>query len=279
MSYEFFRIEVDKGIAVVTFSRPPVNALSYGAYRELAAVGEALENDERVKVVVFTAPPDARAWIGGADLNDFLDLDYDSRLKRYEVVNAATKRFSTLSRPVIGAINSHGVGAGMTFAAAQCDIRVVSDEAFFSMPQVDRGLTAGGGVYYTRLNMPAGKVREIIFTGRRFYATELKDTGFCDYLLPRAQVLPKAMEIAELIAGKSLAALKAIKLCANAVQDLSYEDAMKLTQEQTARLTAGADAKEGIRAFLEKRQPTYADNGPGAGGSARIASGAEPSSK
>jgi enoyl-CoA hydratase/carnithine racemase len=121
------------------------------------------------------------------------------------------------------------------------------------------GLTAGGGAYFTRLNMPVGKVREIIFTGRRFYAHELRDTGLCDYILPRDQVLGKSLEIAEVIAGKSFAALQAVKRCANAVLDLSFADAMKLTQEQTAHLTAGPDSKEGIKAFLEKRDPTYAD--------------------
>ena len=257
-TYEFFKADIDKGIALVTFSRPKVNALSYDAYVEMAAIAQELEHDAAVKVVVFTAPADARAWIGGADLHDFLVLDHDSRLKRYEVVNAATRSFSNFSRPVIGAINGHAVGAGMTFAATQCDIRVVSEEAFFSMPQIDRGLTAGGGAYFTRINMPAGKVRELIFTGRRFTAHELKDTGLCDYLLPRDAVVTKALEIAELIAAKSFSALQAVKKCANAVQDMNFADAMKFTQAETARLTAGPDSKEGIKAFLEKREPGYA---------------------
>ena len=256
-TYEFFKAEIDKGIALLTFSRPKVNAFSYAVYQEMASLAGDLEVNSAVKVVVFTAPSDARAWIGGADLNDFLTLDHDSRLKRYEVVNAATRGFANFSRPVIGAINSHAVGAGMTFAASQCDIRVVSEDAFFSMPQIDRGLTAGGGAYFTRINMPAGKVREIIFTGRRFPATELKDTGLCDYLLPRDQVVPKSLEIAELIAAKSFTALQAVKRCANAVQDMTFADAMKFTQEEAARLTAGPDSKEGIKAFLEKRDPAY----------------------
>lgn len=259
-AYDFFKTEIDKGIALVTFSRPKVNALSYAAYEEMAAVAQELESNAQVKVIVFTAPRDARAWIGGADLNDFRELNYASRMKRYETVNAATRSFSAFSRPVIGAINSHAVGAGMSFAATQCDIRVVSDEAFFSMPQIDRGLTAGGGAYFNRVNMPMGKVREVIFTGRRFSALELKEVGFCDYVLPRGEVVEKSLEIATLIAGKSFAALQAVKQCANAVVDMSFADAMEYTQERTAQLTDDADSKEGINAFLERRDPRYAED-------------------
>lgn len=255
--FEFFRIEVDRHVALVTFDRPPVNAFSYAVYEEMLRLVEHIEAYEDTRVVVFTAPAGARAWIGGADLKDFLDLTYESRLKRYELVNRATDRFFHLSRPVIAAINSHAIGAGMTFAS-QCDIRVASEAAFFSMPEVDRGLTSGGGAPFFRLNMPVGKIREIILTGRRFLAHELQDTGFFNYILPPADVLPKAMEIAAIIAGKSLPALQATKLCANAIENLSFAEGRALSQEYSARLTSGLDAKEGIRAFLEKRAPGYA---------------------
>lgn len=100
----------------------------------------------------------------------------------------------------------------------------------------------------------------MIFTGRRFTADELRDTGFFNYVVARDQVMPKSMEIAEIIARKSLPAVKATKEISVACESLGWEEGYRLGQERSARLTAGRDSKEGIKAFLEKREPAYTDN-------------------
>jgi len=253
---EFFRIEQEQGIALVTFERPPVNAMSYDAYRELIELADTVESSEEIKVVVLAGSPKSRAWVGGADLQDFVTLDHDTRLARYELINRSLPRLYNLERPVIAAITGHAVGVGMSMAAI-CDIRVASSVARFAKPEIDRGVVASGGIQLTRLALPAGKVREMIYTGRKFSAEELRDTGFFNYIVEPAEVLPKAMEIAALIAQKSLPALKANKVCNNAVEGMPWQEGYKLTQEFSARLTAGEDAKEGIRAFLERRNASY----------------------
>lgn len=265
---EFFSVSVSDRIARVIFDRPPVNAFSYAVYEQIERLAERLDRDDEVRVVVFGAPPGARAWIGGADLNDFVALDYDSRIARYTLVNRATDRFRALSKPVIAAMDSHAVGAGMTFAAI-CDIRVAAESVFCSMPEIDRGLTSGGGAPFLRLGMPNGMVRELIFTGRRFFAPELHACGFIDHVTPPGGASDKAMDIARLVATKSLPALQATKLCANAVEGLDDLEGRALSQEHSARLTAGLDAKEGIRAFLERRDPRYAHTATPAGGPPR----------
>jgi enoyl-CoA hydratase/carnithine racemase len=259
-SLRFFRMETDqRGITVVTFDRPPVNAVSFDVYPEIRAVAEAIEATDDIRVVVLTAPLSARAWCGGADVRDFLPLDHESRMARYAMINECLPRFYNLDRPVIGAINSHAVGVGLVLAAF-CDLRVAAKDAFFACPEIDRGVLAGGGSFFTRLNMPAGRIREMIYTGRRFMAEEMQEnTGFFNYIVPKDQVMPKAMELAAVIAGKSLAALKANKLCNNASESMSWTEAYKLSQAKSADLTITRDAKEGIRAFLEKRQPKYTD--------------------
>ncbi len=256
---KFFKIETDRrGITVVIFDRPPVNAVSFEVYPEIRELADAIEATDETRVVVFTSPPGSRAWCGGADVRDFLPLDYDSRMARYALINECLPRFYNLNRPVIGAINSHALGVGLVLAAF-CDIRVASQEAFFACPEIDRGVLAGGGSFFTRLNMPIGRIREMIYTGRRFMAEELRDTGFFNYIVPKDQVMPKALELAEVIAKKSLPALKANKLCNNASESMSWVEAYKLSQAESAKLTITADAKEGIRAFLEKRAPRYGD--------------------
>jgi enoyl-CoA hydratase/carnithine racemase len=179
-------------------------------------------------------------------------------MERYKLINECMPRFYNLNRPVIAAINSHSVGVGLVLASF-CDIRVAAKDAFFACPEVDRGVLAGGGAFLSRIGVPPGKIREMMYTGTRFTAEELRDTGMFNYVVPKDQVLPKALEIARIIAGKSLPALKANKVCTNETESMSWTDAYKLTQEHSAKLTITKDAKEGIRAFLEKRKPVYTD--------------------
>jgi enoyl-CoA hydratase/carnithine racemase len=256
---KFFSISTDTdGISLVTFDRPPVNALSYDVYREIRELAQTIEASDETRVVILTAPDGARAWCGGADLGDVLPLDHESRLERYALINECIPAFYNLDRPVIAALNAPAVGVGVVLASF-CDIRVAADDVFFASPEIDRGVLAGGGAFYARLNLPQGLIREITYTGRRFTSAEMKDTGFLNYVLPKAEVMPKAMEIARLIAAKSLPALKETKKANNHAEGMDWQSAYKATNTTSADLTVTKDAKEGIRAFLSARPPEYSD--------------------
>jgi enoyl-CoA hydratase/carnithine racemase len=256
----FFTLETDAdGVTVITFDRPPVNAFSREAYEDICDLVDIIQADDTTRVAVLTSPHGARAWGGGADLNDFVGLDYESRLKRYELVNKTFERFFHLDRPIIAAVNNHAIGAGFVLSTL-CDVRVASNEAFFSLPEIDRGVLANGGGFFFRLRMPQGFIREMILTGRRFMAEELRYANVFNYILPKDEVLPKALEIARLMAKKSLPALKANKAAVNIGETQTYWlETYTMTQKTSATLTAGADAKEGVKAFLEKRNPVYVD--------------------
>jgi enoyl-CoA hydratase len=254
-----FRGRVDsRGIASVVFSHPPVNAFSIEVYEAIGRLADAIGASDNVRVVVLSAPPDARAWCGGADLNDFVGITPEGRKERYEFINRTLPRLYELDRPVIAAINGSAVGIGVILAAS-CDIRVASDTAFFACPEIDYGLVAGGAGLFAWLKMPEGRVREMLYTGRRFSAAELSDTGFFNYVVPRDEVVPKAIEIAGLIAQKSLPAIKARKATSNALEGLSWYDAYLLSQRASASLASGEDGQEGVRAFLERREPRFRD--------------------
>lgn len=256
---KFFTLETDSdGITTVTFDRPPVNAVSFEVYPEIKALAEIIDSSSETRVVVITAPANARAWCGGADLNDFLPLGFESRLERYRLVEDCLPRLYNINRPVIAALNMHAIGVGFVMATF-CDIRVASEEAFFAVPEIDRGVMAAGGAFFTRINMPAGKVREMVLTGRRFTAQELRETGVFNYVVPKADVLPKAMEIARIIAKKSLPALKFNKTTMNLAETMPWQSAYSMTVPISAHLTSQPDSKEGIQSFLEKREPHYAE--------------------
>ncbi len=260
MALKFFKAETDeRGITLVTFDRPPVNAVSYEVYPEIKELFTTLQASDETRVVVWTSPPNSKAWVGGAELKDFLPLDHDTRLERYAMINDCMPPLANFDRPIIGAINGHSIGVGMLLAT-YCDLRVTAENCFFASPEIDRGVVAAGGGFYLRVGMPSAKLREMIYTGRRFMASELRDTGFFNYIVPQKEdVLPKAMAIAEMIASKSLPGLRANKICNNAAETMNSEDAYKLAQQYSAKLTAGPDSKEGIKAFLEKRHATYQD--------------------
>ncbi len=247
---EFFSVEVEAGVATLTFRRPPVNAFSYGVYSELTEAITRIEQSDDISVVILAGAPESRAWIGGADLKDLQALDADTRRKRYALINQCLPRLYHLAKPVIAAINGHAVGVGVSVAAL-CDIRVASRAAFFARPEIDWGIVASGGVQVTRLNLPIGLVREMIYTGRRFSADELQPSGFFNYVVEPEEVLPKSKEIAAQICGKDRLALGANKLCNNAVEGMTWEEGYRLTQEVAARLLDANASLDSIRQFIE----------------------------
>lgn len=248
----------ENGVATVVFDRPPVNAMSLSVYLDLGRLVDRVQAGTDIRVVVLTAPADARAWCGGADLNDFVGIDPAGRKERYDFINAQLPRFYGLERPVIAAINAHAVGIGVILAGL-CDMRITADDALFSCPEIDYGLVAGGAGLFAHLNMPDAKVREMLFTGARFTANDLGGTGFFNYVVPRKLVLPRAIELADVIAAKSLPALRARKVASSRLEGLSWKDAYLDAQSHSARLTEGNDGAEGVNAFLEGRTPTYRD--------------------
>ena len=255
----FFEVTVqDNGVAVAVFSRPPVNSVSLAVYEDIGSLVEFINASANIRVVVLAAPPASRAWCGGADLKDFVGMDSARRKERYAFINERLPGFGRLERPVIAAINGHAIGIGMILAGL-CDLRIAADNALFACPEIDYGLVAGGGGLFAFLKMPEAKIREMLFTGRKFSARELEPSGFFNYVLPREEVLPKALELAAQIATKSLPAVRARKIASVALEGRTWMEAYLDAQALSGRLVAGEDSGEGVRAFLEHRKPRFLD--------------------
>ena len=254
-----FSLDVDgDGVAIATFSRPPVNAVSIEVYEALGRLADRVETDPVIRVLVWTAPETARAWCGGADLHDFVGIDVEGRKQRYEFINAVLPRFYRLERPVIAAINGAAIGVGMILAAL-CDMRIAAEDAAFACPEIDYGLVAGGAALFAHLNMPEALVREMLFTGRRFTARELAPSGFFNAVVPRCEVLPRALDLARTIAAKSLPAIRARNIASTRLGQMNWTEAYLDAQSLSADLTALDDGGEGVSAFLERRAPEFRD--------------------
>jgi enoyl-CoA hydratase/carnithine racemase len=246
------------GVARIVFSRPPVNAVSISVYEDLGRLCDAIEAETSIRVAVLTALEDARAWCGGADLNDFVGMTPERRKERYAFINSRVPRLGTLERPLIAAINGATIGVGVILAGL-CDLRVAAEDATFACPEIDYGLVGGGSGLLAHLNVPQAKIREMYLTGARFSARALEPTGFFNYVLPRDQVEAKAMELARAIAAKSLPAIRARKVASVAEAGQAWIDAYLDCQALSAELVAGHDSAEGVRAFLEGRAARYSE--------------------
>lgn len=137
------------------------------------------------------------------------------------------------------------------------DIVVAAETAFFSMPEVDRSLTGGAGAYLMRLQLPVPFIREMILTGRKVDAGELHRLGFVNHVVPKEKVLAKALQIADAIAQKSAAAVRAIKQSANLMDGVGWDEGRAAAHKLSEGLVDGPDYKEAISAFLEKRKPSF----------------------
>lgn len=260
MSMEYLRIDTrPNGVLLATLDRPPVNAVSIEVYEDLGRLVDQVEASADVRVVVLAAPPETRAWCGGADLNDFVGMDSARRRERYAFVNAVLPRLAALDRPTIAAVNAPAIGVGMILAGL-CDLRIAADTATFACPEIDFGLVGGGAGLFNYLNLPQALVREMLFTGQRYDAQSMQAAGFLNHVVPRADVLDSAFDLADRIAAKSLPALRARKQVLVEIEKMGWLDSYLHAQVASATLVAGHDGHEGVRAFLEDRDAQLSDD-------------------
>ena len=188
---------------------------------------------------------------GGADLHDFKGMTEARRKERYGYINAQLPRFHDIDRPVIAAIRGATIGIGVMLAAL-CDLRVASEDARFACPEVDYGLIAGSAGLLATLGMPQAKLREIYYTGRAFTARELEPTGFFNYVLPRAAVLPMALDLAGAIAAKRLPVLRQRKRASLALEGSGWIDSYLEAQAMSASLVENPENEAAVRAALDR---------------------------
>ena len=239
----------EDGVAIATFSRPPVNAVSLTVYEDIGRFADFVSQEDDIRAIVITAPEGSRAWCGGADLHEFKGMTSERRKERYHFINEQLPRFHGIDRPMIAAIRGATIGVGVMLAA-MCDMRVAAEDAKFACPEVDYGLIGGSAGLLAMLRMPEAKVREMLYTGRAFSARELEPTGFFNYVVPAAAVLPLAVDLAEQIAGKNMPVLRLRKLASQALEGSEWMDTYLEAQEMSAALVEDPKSEAAVLAAL-----------------------------
>jgi enoyl-CoA hydratase/carnithine racemase len=205
-------VEVQGGLAILSLNRPAVlNALDDATYHALDATLAELEQREDVRVLVLTGRGE-RAFSAGADLRYMRALDGDTRQEFILLTYRVTNRLAYFPRPSVAAVRGYALGGGFELAMA-CDLRVASADAQFGLPEITLGSVPGsGGVQRLPLLVGPTRAKELIFTGRRLLAEEALAWGLVNRVVPPAQVLSEACELARTVAEHNPVAVEYAKM-------------------------------------------------------------------
>ncbi|MGF7122409.1 MULTISPECIES: enoyl-CoA hydratase/isomerase family protein [unclassified Rhodococcus (in: high G+C Gram-positive bacteria)] len=251
-------VEIVDGVAVLTLDRPQQrNAFTGAMGRTLGDLYRALDADDDVRVLVLTGTPPA--FCAGADLTAGTDTFAAPTHDGFSASPVNPPAFD-LRKPVIAAVNGHAIGIGLTLAM-QADIRIVADDAKYAIPQVRRGVVPDAMSHWT-VPRAAGMAAaaEILLTGRTFDGPEAVRLGIASRSLPADEVLPAALAMARDIAtnvAPMSAALSKRLLWDTARYGFSPERVAEFETELHHRVMGSADASEGVRAFLDRRDPDW----------------------
>jgi enoyl-CoA hydratase/carnithine racemase len=256
--YETISVARQDRVAVITLNRPDaMNAISMLMRRELREALDALRHDPEIGAAVLTgAGP--KSFSAGMDLREFAKLNADmpiTEMKRFRWEH--NEGIAAFDKPIIAAVNGLAIGGGVELALL-CDLVFAGQGATFAFGEVKRGLMPGNGGTQ-RLSRRIGKPRalEMILTGRTVDAAEALAIGLVEYIVPDAELLDRATALAMQMAANAPVAVRTAK---NAVQrgaEMTLEDGLRLEQDLAAFLYTTDDAKEGPRAFLEKRPAVW----------------------
>jgi enoyl-CoA hydratase len=257
MGYEHILLDRDGEIGVVTINRPKVlNALRTDVLRELASCFKELAIDDSVKVVVITGAGD-KAFVAGADISEMAVLDPKKAKDFSEFGNAVFLGIEKFPKPVIAALNGYALGGGCELLMS-CDIVIASDKAKIGQPEVKIGIPPGfGGTQRMPRILGKTKAKELIFTGDFVTAEEALRIGLVNKVVPHEKLMEEAKAMAKIIASRAQAAVTMAKQLINEGVNVDIETGIALESKGFAVCFATNDQKEGMKAFMEKREAKF----------------------
>jgi len=244
-------------VAVLTFNRPEsLNALNQETLHELEQALDAIEHDDAIGAVVLTGAGE-RAFVAGADISQFPHLDIWTAGSFAERTLALFRRIETSPKPSIVAVNGFCLGGGVELSLS-CDIRLASENARFGQPEINLGIIPGwGGTQRLQRLVGPGWARQMILSGEMIDAQTALRIGLVNEVLPQSALLDRAVALGERIGGR---ARKAVALAKQAIlrgHDMPLEDGLKYETAMWQLVFETEDRKEGVAAFLEKREAKF----------------------
>ncbi len=257
MAFETIIVDVQEYVCLITLNRPEaLNALNSDLLGELCQALEEADANDKVRAIVITGSE--KAFAAGADISEMASKSFVDMYMSAFFANEGD-RFNRIRKPIIAAVSGYALGGGCELAM-MCDFIIASDTAKFGQPEINLGVIAGiGGTQRLPRYVGKAKAMDMHLTGRFMDAAEAERCGLVSRVVPVKKLKEEALAAAGKIAEKSLLASAAAKQAVNQAFETTL--AAGLTQERALfyALFSSEDQKEGMNAFLEKREPQFRD--------------------
>ncbi len=249
--------EINKQIAWVTINRPEVlNAMNESVLTELVSSIQSCIDDTSVGVIILTGAGD-KAFVAGADIKNMQSMEPGDALKFGKSGQQMTLTIENSPKPVIAAVNGFALGGGCEISLA-CHIRVASETATFGQPEVQLGILPGwGGTQRLPRLVGTGIANEIITTGRMVSASEAKEIGLVNHVVPAELLNEKCEKIANQILKNGPNAIAKSLECIREGVGRSTKEGLIIEVENFSKLFGTDESREGLTAFIEKRSPNF----------------------
>ncbi|MBV7276934.1 short-chain-enoyl-CoA hydratase [Clostridium sp. PL3] len=255
---EFKNIILNKKdkIAMVTINRPKaLNALNSETLKELDTIIDELYADEEIFAVIVTG--EGKAFVAGADISEMKDLSTMEGRKFGLLGNKVFRKLENMGKPVIAAVNGFALGGGCELSMA-CDIRIASSKAKFGQPEAGLGITPGfGGTQRLARIVGEGMAKELIFTGKIIDAQEALRIGLVNKVVEPEKLMDEVKALANTIAAQAPIAVKLCKTAINRGMQCDIDTGIAYEAEVFGQCFSTNDQKEGMTAFIEKRDKCF----------------------
>ena len=257
MAYETLIVEIADRVALIRLNRPDaLNALNLTLMRELAKALTAADADSAVRCIVLTGSD--KAFAAGADVREMAEKTFVDAFAE-DLFGPESDAILRVRKPIIAAVAGYALGGGCELAM-MCDFIIAADTAKFGQPEINLGIVAGmGGTQRLTRFVGKSKSMDMHLTGRFMDATEAERSGLVSRVVPAQSLLDEAMATARKIAEKSSLAVWAVKEAVNRAQETTLREGLLSERRLFHALFATEDQKEGMVAFVEKRQPKFRD--------------------
>ncbi|MRX49027.1 enoyl-CoA hydratase [Paracoccus sp. S-4012] len=257
MAYQTIIVEIEDHVALVRLNRPEaLNALNSQLLGELATALAALDADPEVRCIVLTGSE--KAFAAGADIKEMSEKSFTDMFLE-DFFAAEQDAIMRIRKPIIAAVAGYALGGGCELAM-MCDFIICAENARFGQPEINLGVVAGiGGTQRLTRLVGKSKSMDMHLTGRFMDAAEAERAGLVSRVVPAADLLAEAKGAAKKIAAKSAVAVRAVKEAVNRAEETSLSEGILFERRLFHALFSTEDQKEGMAAFLAKREAQFRD--------------------
>ena len=257
MAYEMILVKISDHVCVITLNRPSaLNALNNQLIDEIGHAVTSAENNDKVRCMVITGSE--KAFAAGADIKEMAEKTF-VEVTTKDLFGASMTPIQNAKKPIISAVSGYALGGGCELAM-MCDFILCSESAKFGQPEINLGVISGiGGTQRLTRIVGKAKAMDMHLTGRFMDAQEAERAGLVSRVVPDKLLMEVTLEVAVKIAEKSQLAVKAVKDSVNRSFETTLSEGLLFERRVFHSMFATDDQKEGMSAFLEKRDPQFRD--------------------